>query len=386
MKKPLENHKRSMMSGKSVYAARAAYHCLSAITNQNVMDNTFKSDYNAFIDSAITLSLNHATGTIQHKSAFMRHLITHKFQGKVFYSSFCKKTGIQNITSVDGNTDMRVMNELPVIQIYHNTFKKGIENIQANHDNVIGNFHAQKQTNQDFNVTIKSMFERITRPLSILNNALIIRPHDEKAGMGMFKHATRGTLGMLTYDSKNGMNVQVTSSPLEITKLISYDKTHLLAVKDSLYTDNCYVEDIHGYLFKNALDILKAPGKTFEEQQHTHKLYQQFMWDNFHSNPNYNRSISFIFPTSVEYNHFSENDPRFMAFRDQFCSLLHHKMYDLNKQNDCKDITFAMLRAYKETVDPKIIDKLQHLNHVAELTFNTKFILDLANMIKQGSL
>jgi hypothetical protein len=45
-----------------------------------------------------------------------------------------------------------------------------------------------------------------------------------------------------------------------------------------------------------------------------------------------------------------------------------------------------MLKAYKDTVDPKIIDKLQHLNHNAGITFNSKFLLDLAFRIKQDLL
>jgi hypothetical protein len=153
--------KCTMMSRRSLYITRATYHCLTAITNQHVLDNTSKHNYDAFIDSSVTLSVDNTTGCIQHKSAFMRHLISHKFNGKIFYSSFCKTTGIQTINSVEGHTDMRVMNELPIIQIYHNTFKSGIEHIQANHDIIVGDFPAQLQTNQDFKVTIKAIFERI---------------------------------------------------------------------------------------------------------------------------------------------------------------------------------------------------------------------------------
>jgi hypothetical protein len=222
--------------------------------------------------------------------------------------------------------------------------------------------------------------------LSIRNdNALIIRPQDEKSGMGMFKHATRGTIGMLTYDSNTQKNNQVMSHPTEMSALRSIDRTHLQSVLESLKHDHCYT-DKHDYLYKQATEILNASCNTFAEQQHMHNIYQQFMWDNFHADPNYLLSISFIFPVTVNYNHVAENDPRFCAFKDNFSSLLQDKLYDLNKQSDCKDITFAMLKAYKETVDPKIIEKLQHLQHVAGITFNSKFLLDLTAIMKQSLL
>jgi hypothetical protein len=188
---------------------------LTALTN--VIDNTLKNNHEVFIDSAVALSIDNTTDTIQHKSAFIRHLITHKINRNMFYSSFCKTTSIQSIHSIEGYTNMCVMTELPIIQIYYNTFKHGIINIQANHDNVVGDFYAQKQTKQDFKVTIKSLFEHIIKPLNINpDNALLVKPHDENVGMGMFKHATRGTLGMLTYDASTELNVQVMSSPTEM--------------------------------------------------------------------------------------------------------------------------------------------------------------------------
>jgi hypothetical protein len=252
---------RNMMSGCSPHIARAAYHCLSAMTNPHVMNNIFKNDHQAFINSTVKLSVDHTTGTIQHKSAFMRHLLSHKFDGQVFYFHFSKTTGIKTITCMEGFTDMRVMNELPVIQHYYNTFKDNIVNIQANLDTVVGNFHAQKQTNQDFNVTVKAVIKQIQGLQT--EKALIIRPHDKKSGMGMFKHATRGTLGMLTYDVSTEQNVQVMSTPTEMRNLIEIDKKHLYSVKASLIQDKLFVDTIHKPLFTEAENILNHPGSTF---------------------------------------------------------------------------------------------------------------------------
>lgn len=369
---------RTMMSGRSFYVARAAYHSLSALTNDNVMDHTNKNNQNKIIESLVDLSLDHSQGVIQHKSSFIRHVINHKFNGQTVYNLFTNKTKVP-VTCVLGDTDARVINELPVIQKYHNTFQGSIVNIQANMDNQPGDFHAQKQTNQDFWVSIKTAVDNATKPH-------IIRPHDEKSGMGMFKHATRGTIGMLTYDAQTEQNVQVMSSPTSMENLLLFDNEHLNSVKNGLIKDNIYVREVHEPLIQQATTLLNNPLNTFTDLQRKHQLYQEFMWEYFHNNSNYPRSISYIFPITVNYNHPTEQDPRFCHFRDKFISLLGDRMYDLNRRGDCKDISVAMIVAYKDAVDPKIVEKLQHLQHAANIIFNAKFLDDLAYMIKQGLL
>lgn len=39
---------------------------------------------------------------------------------------------------------------------------------------------------------------------------------------------------------------------------------------------------------------------------------------------------------------------------------------------------------YRDIIDIKIIDKLKHLQHMQDLKFNTKFLDDLAYILKQG--
>lgn len=374
----LQIQKRTMMHGRSFYVARAAYHSLSALTNNTVIGHTNKNDQNKIIESLVDLGLDHSQGVIQHKSAFIRHVINHKFNGQIVYEIFTNKTNVP-VTCVSGNTDARVINELPVIQAYHNTFQHKIINIQANLDNQQGNFYAQKQTNQDFWVSIKTAVDNATKPY-------IVRPQDEKSGTSMFKHATRGTIGMLTYDSQTEQNVQIMSDNISIQNLIEKDKEHLASVIKGLQHDNIYVERIHDPLKDQAENILKNSGSSFVDQQQSHNIYQKFMWEHFQNNYNYPRSISFIFPITVNYNNVTEQNSRYCHFKNKFISLLGDRIYDLNRRGDCKEISVAMIVAYKDAVDPQILDKLQHLQHDAGITFNTKFLDDLAYMIKEGLL
>jgi hypothetical protein len=341
------------------------------------MATTTKTNNNALMENLVELSINHNMGVIQHKSAFIRHLITHRFEGPIMYGLFGSRIQINNIVCVPGNTDSRIINEFPVIQEYYQQFKPRITSIQANIDNQVGNFYAQKQTNQDFWVNIRTAFDNATIPK-------LIRPHDEKSGMGMFKHATRGTVGLLTYDTATEENIQIMSDTFTLNNLLDLDKKHLLSVINSMVHDNIFDKDIHNPFKKQAENILNNSGSSFIEKQQAHRDYQQFMWDNFHTNPSYPRSISFIFPVVVDYNNPSEQDPRFGNFSEKFISLLGDKLYDLNKRGDCEAISKAMMVAYKDTVDPKIIEKLQHLQHTANITFNSKFLEDLASMIKHG--
>lgn len=152
------------------------------------MNFTTKDNTNELIEYLINLSLNHNMGV------FIRHIINHKFDGPLMYKYFAIKTNFNNIVCIAGNTKSKVMNEVPVIQIYNQAVENNIKSIQANFDNNKGDFYAHKQTNQDFLVNIKTAFNNVTPPH-------ILRPQDEKAGMGIFKHATCGTLGLLTYDA-----------------------------------------------------------------------------------------------------------------------------------------------------------------------------------------
>ena len=134
-----------------------------------------------------------------------------------------------------------------------------------------------------------------------------------------------------------------------------------------------------------AKNILNNAGNSFKERLKAHETYQQFMWDNFQTNPSYPRSISFIFPIVVEYKSVDDQNPQFIKFKDKFIYLLEDRLYDLNKRGDCQETTKALLLAYKDTVDPKIIEKLQHLKNT-NLTFNAKFLEDMLSMIKKGLL
>lgn len=73
-----------------------------------------------------------------------------------------------------------------------------------------GNFPHQTQTNQDFWVCLKANFT--------FNNVKFRNTYqDEKSGMDMLKHSTRGSLGLLTYDSTTRMH------PYKIEKCSIYE-------------------------------------------------------------------------------------------------------------------------------------------------------------------
>lgn len=59
---------------------------------------------------------------------------------------------------------------------------------------------------------------------------------DDKSGMGMFKHSSKGSISVLSYDS-SGNNVQITSKPITITDIIKHNKNNLNKLKIALTND-----------------------------------------------------------------------------------------------------------------------------------------------------
>jgi hypothetical protein len=83
-------------------------------------------------------------------------------------------------------------------------------------------FPHQKQSNQDLwvNVKTKNSYGDLIDNLIGLKHKVV--PQDEKAGSGMFNHSTRGTIGLLNYDSQNN-NIQMTSNPINSQDLVDYN-------------------------------------------------------------------------------------------------------------------------------------------------------------------
>jgi hypothetical protein len=363
--------KRGMLSSKSVQVARAAYYCLNSLTNPQVMDKTSKNSQTTLAESLVDLSLDHTKGVVQHKTTILKHISNHRFASDDFYAYY-RTYNPKFKWEPNTHTDIRILNELPIIHEYSTKFDYNIDWVLATADSRAASFPHQIQSNQDFWVNVMT---KVDKSMGLGTHKVV--PQDEKSGMDMFKHSTRGSLGLLTYDQQS-TNVQITNKPILITDLIPYNRRRLHSINAGLDSDKV------DYPYKPILDKCEAylnnKNKSIYE---IHNNIQDELWTGLQCHPLYNRSISFIFIKQVVYSPLTETED---AFRNHFVSLLGDKMYDLNSRQDCRDVYKAMLIAYKTQVDSKVIDKLYHLHHQAGITLNTHFLHDMANLIKHGLL
>jgi hypothetical protein len=302
-------------------------------------------------------------------------MINHKFYADDFYVPFSTLHDVPKFTWVpDARTDVRVLNEIRVIYEYYQTYHESIVSIEATMDMIPGNFTHQVQTNQDYLIKL----------FTFGNVKFRHTYQDEKSGMDMFRHSTRGSIGLLTYDSATGANVQMTRDPITPEKLIEYNSKRLSGITEGLKTDGILNESFNLVLGKCKTRVQDIDSRNTQSIFDMHNTIQDELWNNVQRHPEYNRSISFIFTKHVDYP--SPSDPKYEAFEVHFKSLLQGRLYDLNNKGDCKEIFYAMLKAYKTQVDPKIVEKLEHLHYNAGITLNTRFLQDIANLIKQGLL
>jgi hypothetical protein len=70
------------------------------------------------------------------------------------------------------------------------------------------------------------------------------------------------------------------------------------------------------------------------------------------------------------------------AFESRMVSLLGDRLYNLDRPQDRRDVSKSMILAYRETVDPYIIQKLQHLHYNVGVALNPHFINEVVNYIK----
>jgi|SRR3978361_58906 len=359
--------KRHMLN-RSAYAARAAYHCLKTITSNSVLDDTTKKNKKPLIEEVANLSLDHQKGLPQHKTTLLKHIINDKFPIEDYYHIKKLQEWPQIQFEPNVTIDFRVLNELPVVEEYLHQFNSSVEKLLVTGDSLPGEFSHQKQSNQDFWVTIKTIADR-SMGLGIKHI-----PHDEKSGKGMFTHTTRGTLGLITYD--NNTPIPFTTGNMDLLRynLDRLDSIH--ATLDPTLQKNTKL------LFNDFKSRLNA----LNENDHQKIILlndeiQNALWNSLHCNPSYSRSISFVFTKNMQYEPLSPSE---QAFADKFISLLGDKFYSLDKTGDRRLIFRAMLIAYKETIDPQVISKLEYLQKGIEIGFNIHFLQDMANFIKTG--
>lgn len=367
--------KRYMLNPRNCLSVvRTAYHCLDTLTNTDTCNKLTKNNHQHLVNDIVDLGLNHNKGVLQHKAAMLNHITNHKFSASSFYAAYKNKYPNSKVLPEPNSTcTARVINEISVIHEYERTFYNDIEKIHATMDMVPSNFHAQKQPNADFLSYIHIIGGGIRKAVKCV-------PQDEKSGMDMFKHSTSGSLGLLTYDKTTGENIQIMKNKITTLALLANDHDNLKGIRNGIKYDK-----LDENLFKNQIKDLTLKLNEFTNQRpiDIHNQYQQYLWDNFQRHPNYNRSISFIFIKEVEYSSLTDTQG---AFAQQFKGLLGDNLYNMDKTGDCRDIYNAMLLAYKNTVDPQVISKINYLHHEAGITMNKHFLMHIATLMKTGQL
>jgi len=338
------------------------------------VNNTTKNNRLPLTKPLVDLSLDHKQGVMQHKTAVLTHMIRHKFTTEELYGIYQELYTTKLKIEPNTTTDLRILNEIPVIHEYMSNYQDNIEWVLATVDSRPASFPYQKQENQDFWVMLTAKGDRA------MGLGYKCVPHDEKSGMDMFKHSSRGSLGLLTFESNTNTDIQIMTKSISKDDLVNlYDQNHLDMLTQALKNDKLY-DAFKGTLL-DCDTLLK--GKSGDPLL-THKLYQNSLWDNIQRDPRFTRSVSMILTKEVT---FEPMSPNLKAFHDRFINHLgENRLYNLDRPQDFKDIYRAMLRSYKETVDDKLVDKIHHLHHTAGIKFSPHFLYEVASMIKHGLL
>lgn len=340
-------HKRTMMSSRCVSSARTLYHCYRILSNDHILEEIKNKNYKPLINEISTLSLDHTKGTPQHKEAILSRIITHKYPLNSFYEPLQKQYPFL-VCAQDILVDNRTIKELPVAASYIEFAKHNLESLQITGDSITTNFSYNLQSNYDFLASVRCLNEKNEVSIKIC-------PHDEKGGNGMLKHTTRGSLGIVTYDPNN-QPILTSSQPFTADKLIEFNNTRIQRIRQGLNIDK---KDSEPYepIFKEINQLFeKIDSKDLNLVLNTHAKAQDFLFNSIQCNANYNRSLAFIFP--VQQKQISDT-PQERAFFQRYLSYLpQNRLYNLDNKRDYQMVTQAAIKAYKETVDPYIIDKL----------------------------
>lgn len=350
-----------MVSGKCLHAARAVYHSLSVLTNNHVLERTTRDNKKPIITALLENSLDHNKGSIQQKTAVSQALTTQQFNADEVLACYQELSKTEKLTWQHGQTvQAQVTEELAVITEYLKCFGSSntIVNVHATFDSIPTSFDKQKQTNPDF---IVNLLARLIPKTTY---------QDAKGGMGMVKHATRGSLGIFTYDPQGNL-IRTTQSPLSLE---AFNKNRVNSIIDAVKIDNKM--DDFSPLFPQMREILLIK----DVRKQTEAL-QKFLWDNFQCDSRFTRSISFVLPVDMQNVPINETT---LAFAHGFSSRLENRMYNLDNTQDRRAIFLAMLSSYKENVDSTIIDRIYHLNNHCDVKINRFLLQDIAFFLKQG--
>lgn len=363
---------RTMISSKSFYAIRALFNTAMMLSNTEMVDKINSQNTRPFVECAVDLALDHNKGVLQHKAVILKHTTNRRFSADYFYEYFCTKTNRNNVHWEPNTTvDCRTVNEIGVLNEYQNAFGTSITWTLATLDKRPSNFPYAKQTNVDFWVYVKRAIGLNTFGKGFYQ--------DEKSGTDIFRHTTRGSIGTVFFD-EHGNNIQTMNDIITHNVLARINLRKIAMLEEALRADGIYNVQFDKTLFECYALCNKMINESFANVVKLHNQLQNILWEQFQCNPEFNRSLSFVFikqivthPTSIKEEIFSQ------AFK---ANIQEHKIYNLDKKQDFNVLYKAMIYAGKE-VDPEFVKKLEYL-HNNGITFNNNLLQVLVEVIKHG--
>lgn len=217
---PLNNiTKRTMINSRCLYAARTAYNCLQALTNNAMLDQLLSDNHHVFNKEIGLLSLDTSTGIPQHKKAIVGHMLNHPFKVKEMYDLSIYKDKISTHETIGPSS--HVITALPVCEKLLDHYSTSIQHVKITSDTLPLIMEGQKQSNFDYIVTVTAKI--LDKAFHLTKNQNIItRMQDCKDGSSILKHSTRGSLGIITFD-KQGKNIQTTPYPITEADLKAFN-------------------------------------------------------------------------------------------------------------------------------------------------------------------
>ena len=359
--------KRYMLGSRCMYAIRAIYYASSIISNTDTLNQLNKSNRKHLVNEIVRYNLNDNQGIVQHKNSIVKNLTNQKVPSEDMYESYIDYTNNMLVKyEPNVSTDFRTLNELKTLDLYSKYYGKDICWIYATLDHRAATFPHATQSNPDFWVLIDKS-SRVTY-------------QDDKSGMDMFKHSSKGSLGVVSYDS-SGKNIQMTSKPIEINNLITYNSDNLNKLESALKNDHIGQDkDIMKAMRRAHILQKEMSGSSYEDVFKKHHEIQNILWSEIQCHPKFTQSVSFVFLNQVIN---QPNTEKEIQFSKTFQSKLKpNKMYDLTRREDYNELYTAFIYAGKD-LDPQFIQKLHYI-HNNGMSLNNNIILLLNQLAKNG--
>ena len=363
-------HKRFMFNSRCLYAARTAYHCLKIITEPTMLDKISSENHTAFNKELGLFALNTTLGTPQHKKAILGHMLNYPMNAKTMYD--LSKYATKIITNEPIGPSAHILTELPVCEAFLDRYSSDVLSVTITSDTIPLIVDGQKQTNFDYLTKITTNLDRMLglsqRPETLT------RIQDCKDGSSIFKHSTRGSMGIVTFD-KNGKNIQTTPYPILETDLKLFNENRLKYL--SIYLKR---NQLLSY-FSNSIN------QCYKELNSTKSIFdinlaiENILWHDIQRHPKFPRSISFVFLQKVD---FVTNSSNFEQSLINSLSSLRdaNKPYSLDKKGDAKEFYAILLKTYYKEVDKNIYKNLLFLQQFG-IKFNSTFNEVLTSCIKE---